>query len=120
MAAETETIQAIQAATEGPYKWGFETEIEMEFAPKGLNEDIVRFISKKKNEPEWLLEWRLKAFALWRLTDAAEATFGTAEWPAHLPVPQAWLEFELASPEAVEYCANADGKTYHFPRLILP
>lgn len=43
----------------------------------------------------------VKAFALWRLTDAAQSTFGTAEWPAHLAVPQAWLEFELASPEAV-------------------
>ena len=44
----------------------------------------------------------VKAFALWRLTDAAQSTFGTAEWPSHLPVPQAWLEFELASPEAVD------------------
>lgn len=47
----------------------------------------------------------VKAFALWRLTDAAESTFGTADWPAHLPTPQAWLEFELASPDAV-----ADGE----------
>ncbi|MEU1971233.1 VOC family protein [Microbacterium sp. NPDC019599] len=44
----------------------------------------------------------VKVFALWRLSDAAESTFGSTEWPAHLPVPQAWLEFELASPEAVE------------------
>ena len=65
MAAELETIQTVQAATEGTYKWGFETDIEMEFAPKGLNEDIVRFISRKKNEPAWLLEWRLAAFAKW-------------------------------------------------------
>ncbi|MFH8252993.1 glyoxalase [Microbacterium sp. B2969] len=43
----------------------------------------------------------VKVFALWRLADAAASTFGTAEWPNHLPVPQAWLEFELASPEAV-------------------
>ncbi len=44
------------------YKYGFTTDIEMEIAPKGLNEDVVRLISAKKNEPEWLLEWRLKAF----------------------------------------------------------
>jgi Fe-S cluster assembly protein SufB len=66
MPAVAETIETVQSVQEGGYKWGFETEIEMEFAPKGLNEDIVRFISAKKNEPAWLLEWRLKAFALWR------------------------------------------------------
>jgi len=48
------------------YKYGFVTNIDSDKAPKGLNEDIVRFISKKKNEPEWLLEWRLKAFAQWK------------------------------------------------------
>lgn len=66
MPAVNETIEAVQSVTDSGYKWGFETDIEMEFAPKGLNEDIVRFISKKKNEPEWLLEWRLRAFALWQ------------------------------------------------------
>jgi Fe-S cluster assembly protein SufB len=66
MPAVTETIETVQAATESGYKWGFETDIEMEFAPKGLNADIVRFISAKKNEPAWLLEWRLRAFALWK------------------------------------------------------
>ncbi len=66
MPAVNETVEAVQAVTENAYKWGFETDIDMEFAPKGLNEDIVRFISAKKNEPQWLLDWRLKAFALWR------------------------------------------------------
>jgi len=47
------------------YKWGFVTDIEADIAPKGLNEDIVRFISAKKNEPKWLLEWRLKAYRHW-------------------------------------------------------
>jgi Fe-S cluster assembly protein SufB len=47
------------------YEWGFVSDIESDFAPKGLNEDTVRFISAKKNEPEWLLEWRLKAFRAW-------------------------------------------------------
>jgi Fe-S cluster assembly protein SufB len=65
MPAVTETLETVQSVTEGAYKWGFSTDIDMEFAPKGLNEDIVRFISRKKNEPEWLLEWRLKAYAMW-------------------------------------------------------
>ena len=42
-----------------PYEYGFETEIDSDFAPKGLNEEIVKFISNKKNEPKWLLDWRL-------------------------------------------------------------
>lgn len=75
MPAVTETIDAVASVTEGPYKYGFETDIEMEFAPKGLNEDIVRFISAKKNEPEWLLEWRLKAFAIWQKMEEPR-------WPA--------------------------------------
>ncbi|WP_439596269.1 Fe-S cluster assembly protein SufB [Falsiroseomonas sp.] len=65
MAAVIETIEAVQSVTDGGYKWGFETDIEMDFAPKGLSEDIVRFISAKKQEPEWLLEWRLKAYRHW-------------------------------------------------------
>ncbi|MBI2297194.1 MAG: Fe-S cluster assembly protein SufB, partial [Betaproteobacteria bacterium] len=48
-----------------PYKHGFVTEIEAETAPKGLNEDTIRLISAKKNEPEWLLEFRLKAYRHW-------------------------------------------------------
>ncbi|HEV7266606.1 MAG TPA: Fe-S cluster assembly protein SufB [Falsiroseomonas sp.] len=66
MPAVTETLETVQSVTDSGYKYGFETDIEMEFAPKGLNEDIVRFISAKKNEPAWLLEWRLKAFAMWQ------------------------------------------------------
>jgi Fe-S cluster assembly protein SufB len=48
------------------YEWGFSSDIEQEFAPKGLNEDTVRYISAKKNEPEWMLDWRLKAFRKWQ------------------------------------------------------
>lgn len=65
MPAVAETLETVQAASDGGYKWGFETDIAMEYAPKGLNEDIVRFISAKKNEPAWLLEWRLKAYRHW-------------------------------------------------------
>jgi Fe-S cluster assembly protein SufB len=65
MPAVSETIETVQSVTEGAYKWGFHTDIEMDYAPKGLNEDIVRFISAKKDEPQWLLDWRLKAYRMW-------------------------------------------------------
>ncbi len=52
-------------ADQSNYKWGFSSDIEQDFAPKGLNEDTVRFISMKKSEPEWMLDWRLKAYARW-------------------------------------------------------
>ena len=54
------------------YEWGFSSDIEQEFAPKGLNEDTVRFISAKKNEPEWMLDWRLKAYRLWLTMEAPD------------------------------------------------
>src|SRR6187549_418754 len=47
------------------YKYGFETDIEMDIVPKGLSEETIHIISKKKNEPEWMLEWRLKAYRHW-------------------------------------------------------
>ena len=64
MSARPETITAVAESGE-TYKHGFVTEIESEFAPKGLNEDIVRFISAKKQEPQWMLEWRLRAYRRW-------------------------------------------------------
>jgi len=58
--------EAIEAAARAAkYEWGFTSAVEQEFAPKGLNEDVVRFISAKKNEPEWMLDWRLKAYRAW-------------------------------------------------------
>jgi len=62
---DLETIETVKGLS-GKYEAGFETDIEMEYAPKGLNEDIVTLISKKKNEPQWLLDWRLKAFRHWQ------------------------------------------------------
>src|SRR2546423_6076640 len=58
-------ISTIEKAVLGEYKYGFITDIEADEAPKGLNEDIIRFISAKKNEPAWMLEWRLKAYHHW-------------------------------------------------------
>jgi len=76
----TQNLEALAAAEKlSTYEWGFNTEIEQEFAPKGLNEDTVRFISAKKNEPQWMLDWRLKAFRLWQ-------TMTPPDW-AKLKVP---------------------------------
>lgn len=61
----SEDMKVLDELTSTEYKWGFVTEIESETAPKGLNEDVIRLISKKKNEPEWMTEWRLKAFHYW-------------------------------------------------------
>ena len=62
----TKNAEALAAAQKAStYEWGFSSDIEQDFAPKGLNEDTVRFISAKKNEPEWMLEWRLKAYRHW-------------------------------------------------------
>ena len=61
---DAETVEAVKALS-GNYKYGWNTEIEMEYAPKGLSEDIVRLISSKNDEPEWMLEWRLAAYRRW-------------------------------------------------------
>ncbi len=62
---EAVTNREAREALAKDYEWGFSSDIEQEFAPKGLNEDTVRFISAKKGEPEWMLEWRLKAYRAW-------------------------------------------------------
>src|SRR5580765_4564749 len=65
MSTSTETIEELATRE---YKYGFYTDVESETIPKGLSEDVVRLISQKKQEPEWLLEWRLKAYRLWLTT----------------------------------------------------
>jgi len=65
MPAVRETVDQVRRIDVDQYKYGFETVIESEKAPKGLSEDTIRFISAKKNEPEWMLAWRLEAFRRW-------------------------------------------------------
>ena len=60
-----EDKEILDQVTQGEYKYGFVSDIESDAAPMGLSEDIVRFISAKKNEPTWLLDWRLKAYRHW-------------------------------------------------------
>ena len=76
---ETDQDKILSEVTTGEYKYGFYSDIEMEKIPKGLSEDVVRIISKKKNEPDWLLEFRLKAYRHW-------LTMKMPTWP-HLKIP---------------------------------
>jgi Fe-S cluster assembly protein SufB len=77
--ADEETIELVRGIDVDKYKYGFETDIESEYAPKGLNEDIVRYISAKKNEPEWMLDWRLEAYRRWQ--NMAEPTWAKVSYP---------------------------------------
>ncbi|MEJ5079715.1 MULTISPECIES: Fe-S cluster assembly protein SufB [unclassified Ochrobactrum] len=79
MPAVQETIDQVRGLDVDQYKYGFETTIESEKAPKGLNEDIIRFISAKKDEPEWMLEWRLKAYERWLTME--EPTWARVDYP---------------------------------------
>ncbi len=79
MPAVQETIDQVKAIDVDQYKYGFETDIEMELAPRGLSEDIIRLISAKKDEPEWMLEWRLDAYRRW-LT-MSEPSWARVDYP---------------------------------------
>ncbi len=76
MAADTEILEDY---TNREYKWGFVSDIDADSAPAGLNEEIIRFISKKKNEPEFMLEWRLKAYSKW--LDMKEPDWAFIKYP---------------------------------------
>jgi len=75
----TEDELGKQLAENQEYKYGFTTDIESEVIPVGLNEDVVRLISSKKEEPQWLLDFRLKAFAHWKTM--AEKKWGHVDYP---------------------------------------
>ena len=79
MPAVKETIEDVRRLEADKYKYGFTTEIEQEFAPKGLSEDTVRFISEKKGEPQWMLDWRLDAYRRW--VEMEEPTWANVHHP---------------------------------------
>ena len=81
MAATSETLETVRSVTGGEYKYGFVTDIESDYAPRGLNEDIVRFISAKKEEPDWLLQWRLKAYRFWTGLEYEEPKWSKVRHP---------------------------------------
>ncbi|MFV0245649.1 MAG: Fe-S cluster assembly protein SufB [Qingshengfaniella sp.] len=76
---ERETVEAVQTLA-GKYKYGWQTDIEMDYAPKGVNADIVRLISEKNGEPDWMTDWRLDAFARWE--KMAEPDWAMVHYPA--------------------------------------
>jgi Fe-S cluster assembly protein SufB len=94
--ADKQTVEQVKKIGDR-YDAGFVTDIEMELAPKGLSEEIIRFISAKKNEPDWLLEWRLKAYKHWQ-------TMPEPEW-AKLKMPQ--LDYQDAYYYAAPKSGNA-------------
>ena len=99
---QRESEKIIDEVTSSDYKYGFVTDIDTEVIPRGLNEEVVRLISAKKHEPEWLLDFRLKAFAYWK-------TLEMPHW-AHLDIPD--IDFQ-----AISYYARAqDQKCAQKPR----
>ena len=93
----------IEEITSGEYKYGFTTDVQTDLIGKGLNEDVIRTISRKKAEPEWLLEFRLKAYRKW-------LTMAVPKW-AHLDIPE--IDFQdisyYAAPKAAQ--ASDDAKS---------
>lgn len=77
----SEMIATLEQTALSDYKYGFVTDIEADEAPLGLNEDIIRFISQKKCEPEWMLEWRLKAFRYWLSIEDKEPAWANISYP---------------------------------------
>jgi len=94
MSTATETIEGL---VKQEYKYGFYTDVETESAPPGLNEDIIRLISRKKNEPAWLTDWRLKAFRHWQ-------TMAEPTWPKvhHEPINYQDITYYSAPKQAAE------------------
>ena len=77
--ADLDTLELVKDIDVDKYKYGFTTDIESELAPKGLSEDIVRYISAKKNDPDWMLEWRLEAYRRW--VDMVEPAWAKVSYP---------------------------------------
>jgi Fe-S cluster assembly protein SufB len=82
MAANAQTIETVEGLA-GEYKYGFVTDIETELLPKGLSEDTIRFISAKKEEPQWMLDWRLRAYKAWlrMAKEKGEPTWAKVSYP---------------------------------------
>ena len=98
---EAETVEGVRSLEADKYKYGFDSAIEQEFAPQGLNEDVIRFISAKKEEPEWLLEWRLEAYRRW----------------LNLPEPD-WAKVNYERPKYDELYYYAAPKTKEGPKSL--
>jgi Fe-S cluster assembly protein SufB len=109
---------ALDQHVKQPYKYGWSTDIESELAPKGLNEDIIRLISEKKQEPEWMLEWRLKAYRHWLKME--EPTWANVTYP---PVDYQAIHYYAAPKQqkAPESLDDVDPKLLEtFEKLGIP
>src|SRR5574340_1109092 len=76
---DVESENTVESFVNQDYKYGFYTDIEQEVIPRGLNEDVIRLISAKKREPDWMLEWRLKAYRIW--TTMKEPAWQNVHYP---------------------------------------
>ena len=101
-------MKEIENITQQEYKYGFTTDVETEIIPVGLNEDVIRLISSKKNEPEWLLEFRLKAYRKW-------LTMSHPNW-AHLNIPE--IDFQAISYYAAPKTHTGEEKKEIDPELM--
>lgn len=103
-----DTRQVIQEVTSGDYKYGFVSDIDTDIIPRGLNEDVIRLISLKKGEPEWLLDFRLKAFRHWQTLDMPQ-------W-AHLDIPP--IDYQAISYYAAPKQESAKDESEVDPELL--
>src|SRR6478752_1162299 len=104
MAAVQETVDRVRRIDVDQYRYGFETVIESDKAPRGLSEDTVRFISAKKNEPAWMLEWRLEAYRRW-------LTMAEPQWArVHYPKIYEKLGIPLREVEVLEGVVKPEGE----------
>jgi hypothetical protein len=104
----TDEKRDIQKLLSRPYKWGFKTIIESDTFPKGLNEDVVRAISAKKKEPEWMLEFRLKAFRKW-------LTMEEPQWSDNNYPPIDYQDYSYYSEPKVKEKKQSLDEVGHFP-----
>jgi Fe-S cluster assembly protein SufB len=98
-----ESLSTIEKTVLSDYKYGFVTDIESDDAPKGLSETTVRFISAKKNEPQWMLDWRLKAYRHWLTLAAEEPTWANLKYP---PIDYQDMIYYSAPKQKVGYFAG--------------
>src|ERR671911_1767547 len=118
MAAVQETVARVREIDVDKYKYGFSTDIESVKAPKGLSEDIVRFISAKKGEPNWLLEWRLEAYRR-RLT-LTEPKWANVHYPK-IDFPELYYYSAPKSTEGPKSLADVDPELLRtYERLGIP
>jgi len=115
---DRETVEQVLALDVDKYKYGFETEIESDVAPPGLTEDTIRFISAKKDEPEWMLEWRLEAFRRWQTME--EPNWAKVHYPkidfqaiSYYSAPKSFSDPKAWTKSIPNCCALTRSSAFH-------